>query len=1253
MPEQHLLPIALPRGRIGDTGYLTVYYAPRLKEPGVLNDYPAWMRWPDTLNRLTIQVGLSDELTNGWVPPTQVGITPDPAKWASTFRGTTPIKPHRFIDWSQTPLQTVATSDFSEAVLDLYTSIAAGHPTHPPSGLDLLAIPQATVLTDRDSTLDETVAYLQPMEGESEGERLEEICGQDPAACEPDWDFHEYVSLLGAHPEVLRHLGIAVDYEFQFPTDPTKPTKPTSVTVRTNYEVLFGQKGAREVRIITRTTDDFLAASNPDPTYKEQVGGFLQFEKQGAFLSILDTYSTAGRLNRLDERVADRAAPLPALTTRALTLVRPDLLAAFANRTKRQAEIEGAVRDYLDQVGGPVEVYAEDVSIGHRIDVLHLSDPAGGTWRSLFERKADANGYQFPHDPTLNLTPEPDEGWTETVLVTEIDEQLPQPDPDRDDPIQPYVLRRLDDQLYRWDGWSGAVRPPGGAIDGTTGTTAKTGPDLPASDAYVQFAANYEVMPASLPGLRFGDPYQMRARCVDLAGNSVALSTATPAGAETPIEIFGRLEPIAAPFVIRRTERPVPGVGDDALTVVLLSDYDIDDAKVERRERLMFPGRVGPDLCELHGEPNGGADPASYEVLADRDAKAPQDQWSLDPVTGEPVAQGEPRQAVAYLSDPFIGQLRAYRYGQNGGEYLVDLTGTWPAFTSARLEVVAGEGATEVNPDAITDLRFFVEKADIVAVDLSYAPSAGDIHTFGLWHRLPAADQDALKATIERGGHWMFSARRPIRLVHAVRRPLLAPRVETWSHSREDDSTGITIATTLQADRRSTGQVTLHARWTDFIDDLNQAGPAPRDGGARLGRFTTPRLTGTQFTIKAHRSELGDTKRHAATIDIEAFSSFSSYFTEERVVTVVRGPIEVDNRGFADGSVSVRFGDDNTEARPDIDYKIDTKAGKLKRVKGSVLKIGSDVTIRYIPLPVSRTSDEYPAFEVVLPNTATPPPPGVDSVIPAFKRTHPDAKQVTHDGRLLRVYLKRPWNVTGDGESLAVLVERSPGAVANASRIGRDPIVAGAVSLAPLAVTAFTAAYESVVNYDGIHDLALHAVEYDGASGRWFADIAVETNAYRPFLQLVIACYQADSIDGKQLGPTVMLEPVRLGVSRSVTVSPQDDGYEVVVTGIEHNGIPVDKVSSAQNEVTVTLQQADLNIADADLRWLTDLEVVVLQRSATSDGTSSWSGHVAVEESDTLQRFVIEESEPALFGGENPDLVGNVVYTEVVALAAP
>lgn len=83
----------------------------------------------------------------------------------------------------------------------------------------------------------------------------------------------------------------------------------------------------------------------------------------------------------------------------------------------------------------------------------------------------------------------------------------------------------------------------------------------------------------------------------------------------------------------------------------------------------------------------------------------------------------------------------------------------------------------------------------------------------------------------------------------------------------------------------------------------------------------------------------------------------------------------------------------------------------------------------------------------------------------------------------------------------------------------------------------------------------------------------------------------------------------------------------------------------------VTLQQADPKIADPDLRWLTDLERVALQRTAGPDGTT-WAEYMAVEHAAAPQRLVIEESEPALFGGDDPDLVGNVIYTEVVELPA-
>ena len=49
-----------------------------------------------------------------------------------------------------------------------------------------------------------------------------------------------------------------------------------------------------------------------------------------------------------------------------------------------------------------------------------------------------------------------------------------------------------------------------------------------------------------------------------------------------------------------------------------------------------------------------------------------------------------------------------------------------------------------------------------------------------------------------------------------------------------------------------------------------------------------------------------------------------------------------------------------------------------------------------------------------------PPPPSIAEVIPAFARGGG-----AHSGQLLRVYLDRPWLVTGEGEELAVVVDPS------------------------------------------------------------------------------------------------------------------------------------------------------------------------------------------------------------------------------------
>ena len=68
--------------------------------------------------------------------------------------------------------------------------------------------------------------YVAPMT-DKDRDRIEE-------PRDPEWDFHEFVSLLGHHPELLRILGIAVELEVNLPGElrsafastPTTTTAP-------------------------------------------------------------------------------------------------------------------------------------------------------------------------------------------------------------------------------------------------------------------------------------------------------------------------------------------------------------------------------------------------------------------------------------------------------------------------------------------------------------------------------------------------------------------------------------------------------------------------------------------------------------------------------------------------------------------------------------------------------------------------------------------------------------------------------------------------------------------------------------------------------------------------------------------------------------------------------------------------------------------------------------------------------------------
>src|SRR4029077_17850388 len=85
--------------------------------------------------------------------------------------------------------------------------------------------------------------------------------------------------------------------------------------------------------------------------------------------------------------------------------------------------------------------------------------------------------------------------------------------------------------IARWTGWSLSVPMPGKALS-RFGDPSKAvppdgdDPDFRTDEAITPYKvrAVYKAIPGSLPRLKFGRRYRMRARAVDLAGNSMGLA---------------------------------------------------------------------------------------------------------------------------------------------------------------------------------------------------------------------------------------------------------------------------------------------------------------------------------------------------------------------------------------------------------------------------------------------------------------------------------------------------------------------------------------------------------------------------------------------------------------------------------------------------------------------------------------------------------------------------------------------------------
>lgn len=481
-----------------------------------------------------------------------------------------------------------------------------------------------------------------------------------------------------------------------------------------------------------------------------------------------------------------------------------------------------------------------------------------------------------------------------------------------------------------------------------------------------------------------------------------------------------------------------------------------------------------------------------------------------------------------------------------------DEAGGWPRTEPLRLLLTAGP-ALGATLDGRT-IRVTLPPGEQVRVAMSSSLRAADLDDFGLWRSQLAStigpdgqstpEQVVAAAVLLRaataGWTWWLTPSTDLRLVHAVPAPVRAPALlELHPLPRPAGLTVAPLVGLADLHGASTDRLVVRGAWSEWVDDV--AGPGP----VQVAR--------SDVLVD---STVGGTERFGLLwlVDFQPFGGAAT------------------SAALADGDIGLHRA---IASFPDTHHR----------------------TVAYTPSGLTRyaemfTPADVPASDdpslagapvtVDIPSSARPAAPEVVEAVPLIRwdqQTEPEQpfalRRVRRSG--VRIWLRRPWYSSGDGELLGVVLTTTgtepPGTV---SVWGRDPIsfsppiTAGArpplLEAEHLLIEALTgkvvprsarpvtgAVPVPLVDVDGQPTATVfgYQPEYHAGLGQWFVDVALEdTPALWPFVRLSVARYQASSIAGCLLSPTALTDWVQPLPTRTATVNrPDADHVRVTLTG--------------------------------------------------------------------------------------------------------
>ncbi len=1258
MPRQSLVWTALPAGYTADGKGLrvSVHLAPRLDPqagaPELKSFAPDWTDWPSALAvaKFSVRFGVQVvTIANGvTVGANRVDGTlgvADTTVWQALFTPSLPVRGFAFEDLSRARLISFDANTIAQGVTQLYGALGASATDDLPRISDFVDDNSWGSLIGAVSTLDRAsfnghsflrdpalqlaqpsgtsdFAKLHSMSMPSELARFQlfhtpaapgaprkEVRTDDSRIWER-WqeprlanlpaksdlaktlDFHRIVAAMGSYPTLLRKLGLVIDLIVDAAAFTASPDAPLSVDVDLPAgHLAIPRSSDASPRVRTQLSATHFQPVDDPAADTHIVDGLLdldparyslmQVDVDGAGLKLMNFLRSLGRrlehVARVDSvtRHEDRTGA-PALRSAGLALVQRGRAQTLGKRLQANLTRNAALESRFAGGGTTLDLHWQDVLRGWRIDIW---DAMSGRWQSLCRRTAR---YELAGGAVV-VTPLPEEEATVRMAGTR-----------PADPAVSVDTLRLHETVVAWAGWSLAAPPPGRAVDPADGvdkTTAQSSAEVPPG---LDFASTFRAVPGSLPRLRYGRAYWLRARAVDLAGSSLPPRN-DDFGAERPkirAQRYLRYEPVLPPslaLVAHGGVIDVPREGEAMDRIVIRSYNDtpennaIPTTEVGRRAAL--PPRVSVREAEQHGmfDVGGGVDASVFHKLAYAKDVDPHDPMAVvrdievkvaGPFGATPTvntfAVHEIGRGLTYLPDPLAHEVvvRVLNHPNISPSEVIDIPlypdGTWPEARPFEIVVYDDSAERPYFDETARALRIPLPKGIRAQLRFSMKLDRPSLDLMGVFAWMNEAARTAQTPRALAGGHWMLTPWHTVEVMHAVQRPLAIPTIASLTVVRGIGDTAVQPVITADVSVKTTDRLDLLADWHEPA-----AGPMgePRDVARAEAAFHVKVTAAGDYAARMSHPQAGGFPDHTLVADDVLGINVVQHDLLPKKAHELHDPRY--------RRIAYRL-EATTRFREQLPHTLITReAGDTRVSDDAKIKVAGDAVVTWVP------------------NAAPPPAPRILYVVPTFgwtrKREPGGLESIHRAGGGLRVYLDGPWHVSGYGEMLAVVLppekfkgdpDELPRAKAYKTYItqwGNDPAWESSFvrGLAPRrsdfprsrnapdptgrwvppnapeserdqrpgAFQVTDLVPPGIRGIDGAVEIAPHDVLFDAERGLWYADIEIAPGAtYFPFVRLALARYQPISVKGAHLSSVVLADFSALAPDRWLNVTPTDDG---------------------------------------------------------------------------------------------------------------